>query len=110
MSKADAQSQAQSAWGAEGQQANPEADGYSQSGSGSLSREPEDFSQRAGRTIGSGAIIGGILTRMIADKHERIREVDECLEWYAREKLKRLEELGELEKLASELGEISAPE
>lgn len=40
---------------------------------------------------------------MIEDKRDRIREVDECLEWYQREKQKRLLELADLEQFAGEI-------
>lgn len=51
----------------------------------------------------AGGVVGGILTRMIAEKQERVREARECVEWYQREEIKRLEELAELEKLVEQL-------
>lgn len=57
----------------------------------------------ASRADWAGTIVGGILSRMIAEKRSRIREVDECLEWYEREKVQRVEELAELEQLAAQI-------
>jgi len=63
--------------------------------------EPE----RDDRTTGAGAIelIGGILTRLLSDKEERIREVQACITWYEEELVKRQAELADLREFAASL-------
>ena len=103
MSRNNAEKQASSAWGSENDRSE-----------GQVNPDSQSRVANAGTTVGSiplgvpganwtGTIIGGILSRMIAEKRSRIREVDECLEWYEREKVQRTEELEELERLAAQL-------
>jgi hypothetical protein len=58
---------------------------------------------RAAGAWGAAKLLGGILTRLIAEKQSRIREVQECLEWYQRELVQREEELQELQHLADQM-------
>lgn len=67
-----------------------------------VSRFFEHFDLRDFRAAGPGAtgwLVGGILTRIVEDKLDRVREAEECIEWYEREKQKRLEELEALQSL-----------
>lgn len=85
---------------------------HSKGGIAAISEQLESLTQRINGTPRSGAlaglsrIVGGIVTRMIADRADRLREVNECIEWYEREKVKRLQELVELQDLAMQMTEF----
>lgn len=101
--KINAKSETQSARGAETGEATALSQQDCESRTGQPSEEHELLDQRASRAVGERVVAGGILARMIEDKRDRIREVDECLEWYQREKQKRLLELADLEQFAGEI-------
>ncbi|MEM9449682.1 MAG: hypothetical protein AAGA75_14235 [Cyanobacteria bacterium P01_E01_bin.6] len=67
-------------------------------------RQHESLNLGADRTSGPGGIdnsliIGGIIQALKDDVEERLREVDECVEWYQREKVKHERRLAQLESL-----------
>jgi hypothetical protein len=103
MSTENAEKQASSIRGSENDRAKSEVDPNGQSGASASSPRNGAISVGAAGANWTGSIIGGILSRMIAEKRSRIREVDECLEWYEREKVQREEELAELERLAAQI-------
>jgi hypothetical protein len=103
MSTENAEKQASSAWGSEERRVESQADANSESGASTASETDGTLPIGTAGANWAGSIVGGILSRMIAEKRSRIREVDECLEWYEREKVQRTEELVELEQLAAQI-------
>ena len=103
MSTENAEKQASSIRGSENDRAESPADSNCESGSTTSSPANGTVSIGAAGANWKGSIIGGILSRMIAEKRSRIREVNECLDWYEREKLQREQELAELERLAEQI-------
>jgi hypothetical protein len=103
MSQIDAENQAQSIPRTEEHSDRSEDHENSSLGAASPGGQLRSLNQRVVRAFGQGSIIGGIIARMISDKQERIREVDDCLEWYQREREKRLIELAELEALLPQI-------
>lgn len=78
----------------------PAGDRRHRSDSGEPGLEPERFSRRVGqRILCRQPVIGGILSRLIAQTQEKLRNAEECLVWYQRERDRAAAELVELEQL-----------
>jgi hypothetical protein len=106
MNQDNAQSKAQSAWGVEEHGNQGQDQPNSKAGVAAVSNLNESICERIFRAIREGkanGITGGILARMISDKQDRIREAEECIEWYERERQKRSGELMELQQLVESL-------
>lgn len=106
MHENNAEIETRGAWGTEVRGDQSPADPNSENGPSATGETSESVSVGILRAVGpggDGAIIGGIVTRMIADKEERIREVRECIKWYQDEELKRLAELEDLQQLANQI-------
>ena len=105
--QADAQDETQPARGTEigGSKGADHAD--CQAGATDDSGQLESESQRVARTAWQGAskFIGGILTRLLSDKEERIREVKAYITWYEDELAKREAELADLQQFADQVSQ-----
>lgn len=83
-----------------------------QAGTGSLGGQLSPEPERVSGEAGPGAfrykgveIIGGILAQLQLEASERLREAEECIEWYQREKAKVELRLSELERLRQQIEE-----
>lgn len=106
----DAEGSARQIWGAEGGADAAPADSHGEGEVTRASRPPEHLGFRTDRAdctggIPRGGVTGGILSQLISQAEDQLREAEECISWYERAKQKahkQLENLKQLQQLAEQ--------
>lgn len=106
----DAQGIAQQIWGDQDGTIGVEPNSHSQGAASETGPEPEHLSLRTNRAdctggIPRGGIAGGILSQLIQQAEDQLREAEECISWYERAKEKaqrQVENLRQLQQLAEQ--------
>jgi hypothetical protein len=108
----DAQSQAQSLWTKQNRSSFCAPNASSEAGLGGIGGESGDVGLGIAGTVGAQAILviqvtkaitGKILSRLVDRAEQRLKEAEECLVWYERQKQQASEELADLRSMIEEL-------